>query len=299
MTLCGRYSTIKTVTSTITGRIDLAWDNDRSAMVAMKITGDTACEFSLDNPTQEIAMLESLQSGGDHFGKKYIVQMLDKMQSSDQTCLVMEFAPCGDLFDLLDSVESHMSTQTALVYIQQIAEGISYLHQNNVAHMDISLENILVDEQGNIKICDFGLACRVPNREAVRCVGKPAYMAPELANPGLVEDYYDPRSADVYSLGVCLFALLFGFFPYERIGDERFEVLKTYGVNALFGCYGLNPSPPIADLLESMLAPVPYRSTVDMVVAQLSLIQEKFVSHTDTNTVEVLDAGAQALMVIG
>jgi serine/threonine protein kinase len=92
-------------------------------------------------------------------------------------------------------------------------EGIAYLHENRVAHRDIKLDNILLDGHGNIKIGDFGVSkfIEADNKDLFEQCGTPAYIAPEI-----VQDRgYKGFPVDIWSAGICLFAMLYGNVPIK------------------------------------------------------------------------------------
>jgi serine/threonine protein kinase len=91
-------------------------------------------------------------------------------------------------------------------------QGISYLHANGIVHRDIKLENILLDGHGNVKIGDFGVSKKVAFNEVLfeQC-GTPAYIAPEIIR----EIGYIGYPVDIWSAGICLFAILYGNVPFK------------------------------------------------------------------------------------
>ncbi|GLE10938.1 hypothetical protein PINS_up023210 [Pythium insidiosum] len=101
------------------------------------------------------------------------------------------------------------------------------MHSNGFAHRDLSLENVLVTDDNTCKVCDFGLAA-VADQPSNETVGKMFYMAPEV----LSGSSYDPKKADVWSLGVMLFIMLFGAPPVESAAptDARFKIISTKGI---------------------------------------------------------------------
>ena len=106
---------------------------------------------------------------------------------------------------------------TTKKYFKQMIKAISYCHEQNICHRDIKLENMLVDDSGHLKIIDFGFstACGDKSKLITHC-GTPPYMSPELA----ARQPYNGLAADIWALGVALFLMLIGKFPF-RANDER------------------------------------------------------------------------------
>jgi len=96
-----------------------------------------------------------------------------------------------------------------------MANAVNYMHSKMVAHFDIKLENILLDEFYNIKIADFGSAEVLDHSSQLLRMkkGTRCFMAPEVDTCNDTKKSYSPLKADMYSLGVCLHLLLFGEFP--------------------------------------------------------------------------------------
>ena len=100
------------------------------------------------------------------------------------------------------------------VIFQQIIEGIFYLHEKNIFHRDIKLENIIIKNKIDIKIIDFGFgACSPRNKLLNFFCGTPSYMPPEIV---LKKDYLG-EYADIWSIGILLYTILCGSFPFRGI----------------------------------------------------------------------------------
>jgi serine/threonine protein kinase len=162
-------------------------------------------------------------------------------------------------------------------YFKQIAEGMSFLHRNNVVHLDLSLENVLLTADYRVKICDFGVARVVPPDFRFNVLstddytgtrpGKIAYMAPEV----FASEPYSGKAADVFTLGVDLFILLTGVSPYSSPTptDQRFHLIVNGHLDRLLEAWQLTHlvPPGAIDLLTHMLAPENRRFTVEQVLA--------------------------------
>lgn len=118
-------------------------------------------------------------------------------------------------------------------------------------HRDLSLENILIDQNGVCKLCDFGLVVPITRLEN-HAVGKTRYMAPELVCPNRTERY-SPAPVDIWSLGIILFVLVTNYFPFKKADRscDRFQNFCKFGLEA-FEIQDI-VSATALDLLKQML----------------------------------------------
>ena len=195
--------------------------------------------------------------------------------------IFMELAGGGELFDqVIDRGANAMPESDAHKFFVQMLDGVAYCHAAGVAHRDLKLENVLLNKAGDVKLIDFGLSHVYPRNAdgsidrstKLRDVcGSKSYAAPEvLASRG-----YDGFAADMWSLGVCLFAMLSGFFPLNEASnnDWRFAKLaegqrsKVSTVASVYGWYKRSSSHlsrEVVDLLDRLLTIEPTnRLTMD------------------------------------
>lgn len=95
---------------------------------------------------------------------------------------------------------------------------VAYLQQNKIAHRDIKPENILLTADYNIKLADFGLSCSYQEDVMLKeCCGSPCYALPEM----LIGRSYDPVAADMWSVGMVLYAMVCGYLPFDERSPKR------------------------------------------------------------------------------
>jgi serine/threonine protein kinase len=160
-----------------------------------------------------------------------------------QLIFFMEFAPCGTLLDRVNRSKGLKEVEARPLF-NQIFDAVRHLHVTHfLVHRDLKLENVLLDSGGNVKVTDFGLSGTNYNNLLRTFVGTPGYQPPEiLANAGYTE------KCDVWSLGVCLYAMVSSALPFgTRISDYR-----TLSDDAQRLVYPVTFSPLLVDLLKRM-----------------------------------------------
>jgi len=147
--------------------------------------------------------------------------------------LVMDAARGGELFEYVVQRDGLDESESGPLF-GQLIKAVQHAHDLGIAHRDLKLENVLLCEGGTdttnkIQLIDWGLAHQhvlasdgspVPESLHSRC-GSRSYMAPEVTNKEVSSTQgYDGFQADIWSLGVCLFAIHLGFFPFETANKE-------------------------------------------------------------------------------
>ena len=174
-----------------------------------------------------------------------IVKFYEYFETKKHICIVMEYICAGDLLSYIKK-RTKLTETVAKFIFKQIILSLKYIHNNNIVHRDIKLDNILIDIDNNIKICDFGVSKFFKKDDIIleQC-GTPAYMAPEiLKNKG-----YKGEEIDIWSSGVVLYAMLSGTVPFK--GDNLKELKNII----LSGKYKMikDLSPEGTNLLEKIL----------------------------------------------
>jgi len=157
----------------------------------------------------------------------------------------MEYISCGDLLTFVRK-RTKLSEKIAKFIFRQIIEALQYIHSKNIIHRDIKLDNILIDLNNTIKLCDFGVSKQIKNKEVIfdQC-GTPAYIAPEI----LRNEGFQGYSADIWSAGIVLYAMVQGRVPFftKEVQDLYLLITKS-PYTPLQGS-----SPELEDLISKIL----------------------------------------------
>jgi len=181
--------------------------------------------------------------------------------------LLMEFVTGGDLLArlLAGGAVAELSARSVFA---DLACAIAHCHSRGIAHRDVKLENVLLDMDGRVKLADFGLAAIVRTRldEAERLLldrcGSKAYVAPEVIASSAQP--YVGSAVDVWAAGVCLFAMVAAFFPFDIACPQRdwrvphVLAAQAHGDSSCLVLFALAQRPcpfsqPLLDLLDRML----------------------------------------------
>ncbi|WP_146362473.1 Stk1 family PASTA domain-containing Ser/Thr kinase [Arthrobacter yangruifuii] len=160
---------------------------------------------------------ESEAKSAARLSHPHVVGVLDQGIAESLAYLVMEYVPGRTLRGLMDE-RGPLSPRLALALMDAVVEGLAAAHDAGLVHRDVKPENVLLADNGRIKIADFGLARAVStSTNTGTLVGTVAYLAPELVTAGGA----DERS-DVYSAGIMLYEMLTGRQPFT--GDSPIQV---------------------------------------------------------------------------
>ena len=177
-----------------------------------------------------------------------IVKLYEVMETPQKIYLVMEYCDSGEMFDYIVS-KKHLTENQACIFFQEIIDALSYLHSQNIVHRDVKPENILLQTFGNTLTCkliDFGISRTYTLDKLISTpCGTASYAPPEMHRG---EEYYGLLS-DVWSAGVLLYAMAFGYLPFcEEDEDTNID-------NIINGNYEIpeEASPELEDLIKHIM----------------------------------------------
>lgn len=212
------------------GKVKLGWKRDGSSQVAIKLMRR---ETVASNPSRLPKIEREIQILRD-LAHPNIVRLHEMVQTEKHIGIILEYASGGELFDYILN-QRYLKDPQARRLFAQLVSGVGYLHKKGIVHRDLKLENLLLDQNKNIIITDFGFAntfspsdelsteieYNLGNKEFVRkykldrldangmrkgdlmqtSCGSPCYAAPELV---ISDSLYTGRKVDVWSCGVIL-----------------------------------------------------------------------------------------------
>jgi len=148
-----------------------------------------------------------------------LMKLIDFAEQDDGYYLVMELIPGMSLAERLHTKTGPMPAEKAIPMFLQVLETIGYLHSKDVLHLDIKPANIMVQDDGSIKIIDMGISAALNDIDTfVKRIGTPSYMSPEQLQEGYTLGFY----TDIWALGITLFKMLTCHEPFK--GGSREEL---------------------------------------------------------------------------
>eukprot|EP01022_Parablepharisma_sp_SALTPOND_P004426 TRINITY_DN120265_c1_g1_i1.p3 TRINITY_DN120265_c1_g1~~TRINITY_DN120265_c1_g1_i1.p3 ORF type:complete len:335 (-),score=40.08 TRINITY_DN120265_c1_g1_i1:233-1237(-) len=213
------YKFIKLIGKGAFGKVTLGVHKMTGKQVAIKTIDKNYMkdEFSRKKVFQEVYILKKIRHAN-------VIRLLEVFEGPKHLFIVMEYASGGDLLRYVKK-KGRLSEPEARGIFRQIVFGLGHIHARGVLHRDIKLDNILLDADGSVKICDFGVSKIIIKGDKIKeqC-GTPAYIAPEVISNEGYEGFY----IDHWSLGVLLYAMLCATIPFKAQNmKELLKVIRT------------------------------------------------------------------------
>eukprot|EP01114_Cavostelium_apophysatum_P016833 TRINITY_DN4866_c0_g1_i1.p1 TRINITY_DN4866_c0_g1~~TRINITY_DN4866_c0_g1_i1.p1 ORF type:complete len:575 (+),score=98.55 TRINITY_DN4866_c0_g1_i1:319-2043(+) len=143
-----------------------------------------------------------------HLSHPFVVRLFRTFQDAQNLFFLMEFVPGGELFNYIRRA-GRLPNEVAKICAAEIVLALEHMHTKNILYRDLKPENLLIGENGHIKLTDFGFSKRVSDRTFSMC-GTPEYIAPEI-----ILSKGHGKSVDWWSLGILIFEMLAGYPPFS------------------------------------------------------------------------------------
>ena len=236
--LAGRYRLLEEIGSGGMANVYRAEDLRTGHFVAVKIL-----KPELARNAEYVSRFQREAQAASKMTHHNIVNLLDVGMDGDSRYLVMEYVPGQTLKQVIQD-RGRLPAQTAAAVTIRILSALQHAHENRIVHRDIKPQNILVNEEGLIKVADFGIA-RIADTQTLSqsdtVMGSVHYFSPEQASGGET----DVRS-DIYSVGVVLYEMLTGRVPFDADNQVSVAMLQIHGQPEPISTYAPDVPPAVA-----------------------------------------------------
>jgi eukaryotic-like serine/threonine-protein kinase len=215
----GRYRVLRKLGSGGMADVYLAEDEELGRRIAIKILND---RHASDEQFVERFRREAKNAAG--LSHSNIVQIYDRGEAEGTYYIAMEYLEGRTLKEAVAAHRESVPIADAIQYARQILAALRFAHRKGIVHRDIKPHNVLSDDDGRVKVTDFGIAragAASQMTEAGSIIGTAQYLSPEQARGGVI----DHRS-DLYSVGIVLYELLTGSVPFT--GDTPVEIAMKH-----------------------------------------------------------------------
>ncbi|CAH1275338.1 unnamed protein product [Diabrotica balteata] len=242
----------KTIGTGSYATVRLAESERHDGLVAIKIVSkfSAPADYLKKFLPREIEVVKGLRHPN-------LIRFLQAIETTHRVYIVMEYAENGSLLDIIRK-DGHIDETRARKWFRQLVDAVEYCHDRGVVHRDIKCENMLMNAEWNLKMSDFGFARgNLKDKSGQNILsetfcGSYAYASPEILK-GIP---YQPQHADVWSMGVVLFAMVFGRLPFD---DSNYKELIKQVSNKVSFPKEPKISSSCRSLINKILAPLKSR----------------------------------------
>lgn len=263
-------------------RADPHKTNERSQMLefAMKV------QFKED-PVRRDGALEAIKREMtviDQLNHPFIIDLVDKYETEDQLMMLTESVKGGELWSRIHQEDdegnwtSGMGEADANFYSLVVADTLAYMHRQKIIFRDLKPENVLIDEQGYPRLCDFGFAKYCPDKTFTFC-GTPNYLAPEIVlNRG------HGAAVDHWALGIVIYEMITGENPFYFEGQDQMSLLQAI-VQEDYYPLPDTLSKKATKLMDAILEKYPIQRIGSLAGGEKGILKHEWFSDLDINQI--------------
>jgi len=206
------FKILKTLGEGAFGKVKSAEEIKTGQKVSIKILNKNKIQGkeNFNQIVREIKILKELNHPN-------LIKLYQIIEDNNNYYIVTEYASGGELFNLIVK-NKHLTENDASIFFTQLIFALEFLKIKNISHRDIKPENILIRNNKELLLIDFGLSCQFNEGELINTpCGSPCYAAPEM----LLGNNYNGLASDIWSCGIVLFTMVCGYLPYEEETNEK------------------------------------------------------------------------------
>ena len=270
-------------------------NEEKSELVAIKIFKQKNYQFY----SNEISLLSTINNNDNiiklySYGQGYLFPIINDENTDNYNnekeiiyYQILEYANNGELKDYVNGKNSRIPENISAKLFLKIVLGVKFLHENNIAHCDLKPENILLDKYFNPKINDFGFSQKFNGKNGDYLLhkrsGTPIYSSPDVRLA--FTKGYDGVKNDIFSLGVLLFVITIGEFPFESAtySDDKYKfIIKGRFPKFWENFNDIDISEEFKDLINRLISLNPAkRLTIDEIIKHPWIIKNVGVIPTE------------------
>ena len=209
-----KYNIIKKISEGGYGKVYLAEDQITKEKFAIKVIIEITPEFE-----KEISILKKVSSLNNPYIinlKNYGESQIKKNSKEINQYIIMEYASNGDFYDYIMAAQNGLEEKYAKFIFKKILIGVQAIHESGFCHRDLKMQNILLDEFYNPRICDFGLSAKIEGEDGsgklTDKAGTEGYFSPEINE----KKPYEGIKVDIFCLGIILFNISTSKMPFKK-----------------------------------------------------------------------------------
>jgi serine/threonine-protein kinase 24/25/MST4 len=216
--LCARFEILEVVGRGTQGLVHRALDHENNKQqVALKLVDLEQCEDDVLDIQNEIRHLAECSS---QYVTKYLGSWL--IEGTATLAIAMEYMGGGSVLDLI-SERDGLDERIVRVLLRDVVKALKYLHGEGKIHRDVKCANVLLNENGEVRLADFGVSGQMTQTIGARrktFAGTPFWMAPEVIQSTKLDEGYDEK-ADIWSLGITAIECATGSAPHAHLHPMR------------------------------------------------------------------------------